>query len=143
LISITPYKELLGGDESIHDHVGGIDEDIPVKVLDYLRAGNAYVMSPGIYDHPFIAGKRLLGPYILTDNIRYTWDRDTWKYVVKYGLELPSGFTGFVLSDEGDKAFESMAAGSTWSDVIQEWKGRAKTVVYLPADAADSELDDF
>jgi hypothetical protein len=143
IVNITPYKELRFGDKSIYDYVGDIETDIPSKVVDYLRAGNPDVMSPGIYDHPFREGEKLLGPYILTDNTRYSWDRDTWKYVVKYGLKLPEEFIEFVLSDEGSEALEGMRAGTTWSEVIQGWKKTSSASIYLPEDAGDNELDSF
>lgn len=140
--SLTPYKELRQGDESIHDHAAAGGVSVADEVIAYLRSGNAYIFSPGVYQHPFKEG-RLLGPYIYTDNKRYCWDRDTWKYVVKYGLELPQEFVAFVLSEEGAAAFEEMSGGATWSDVIKQWKSQEGSVILLPEDAGDTALDDF
>jgi len=142
-VNITPYKELQFGDKSIYDYVGDIEADIPSKVIDYLQSGNPSLMSPGIYDHPFREGEVLLGPYIFTDSIRYSWDRDTWKYVVNYGLKLPKEFIEFVLSDEGSEALEDMKTGTTWGGVIKDWKEEGSATILLPDDAGDRELNDF
>ena len=143
MINITPYKELRFGDESIYDKIRSNEDEIPKKVIDYLRAGNAHLMSPGIYDHPFKKEIRLLGPYILTDNNRYIWDRDTWKYVVKYRLALPEEFIEFVLGNEGSKVYESMVVGKNWNNVIQDWKATGDSIIFLPDNADDKELCDF
>ena len=66
MISITPYKELRGGKECIHEHIQK-GYAVPNKVIAYLQTGEPFTMSPGIYEHPFKAGKRLLGPYRFTD----------------------------------------------------------------------------
>ena len=142
MICLTPYKELYGGKESILDHVSD-GYTVPDKVIAYLRTTKPFLMSPGIYDHPFKENTRLLGPYLYTDG-KYYWDRDTWKYVVKYGLELPEDFIDHVMSDEGTKFIEEwIESNDSWSKVIRDWKKRKGFVCLLPNDARDTELKDF
>ena len=138
--SITPYRELKQGDESIRDHLDG--GDVPDKVIEYLKSGTADVVCLGVYDHPF-TGKRLLGPYAICDDTRYCWDRDTWKYVKKYRLSLPSEFIDFVMSPAGDEALKTMKQGAQWPDVIADWKQQPNRMVMMPADGGDVSLDDF
>jgi len=54
-ISITPYKELHDGDESIHKHTQD-GYAVPNKVIIYLQTTVPFMMSPGIYNHPFKIG---------------------------------------------------------------------------------------
>lgn len=143
MVCITPYKEICCGDESIYRNV----EDgylVPDKVIAYLRIGKPYMMSPGIYVHPFKKDVNLLGPYMYTDGHFY-WDRDTWKYVVKYGLKLPQTFIDHVMSEEGTQFLESCKAdkndNGSWSDVIKDWK--KEPGCWLPDNAGDKELEDF
>ena len=117
MICITPYKEIRCGDESIYDHILN-DYTVPVQVIDFLRTTQPYTMQPGVYEHPFKPGKRLLGPYLYTDG-KYCWDRDTWKYVVKYHVTLPQTFIDHVMSDEGRSFLERFDHQSgTWVDTI-------------------------
>ena len=81
---------------------------MPNKVIAYLQTTMPFVMSPGFYDHPFKTGTHLLGPYRYTDG-KYYWDRDTWKYVLKYNLVLLQEFIGHVMSDEGTSFLEKCA----------------------------------
>ena len=107
LIDLTPYKEILCGSGSIYDNT----EDgysVPDKVILYLRTNDNWMASPGMYEHPFIKDRILFGPYISSDDI-YDWERDTWKYVLKYGLKLPQSFIDYVMSDEGTKYIEDFA----------------------------------
>ena len=142
MICLTPYKELRGGEESIYDHIRD-GYKVPDKVIAYLRTTKPFLMSPGIYDHPFQKEKRLLGPYLYTDDTYY-WDRDTWKYVVKYGLELPKDFIDHVMSDAGTKFIEQQIdANESWSEAIKQWKKRKGFICLLPDNAGDKELKDF
>ena len=142
LIDLTPYKELHGGNESIHNHVQP-GYTVPDKVIAYLRTTNPLLMSPGVYDHPFKPGKRLLGPYSYTDG-KYFWDRDTWKYVVKYGLVLPQDFIDHVMSDEGTAFIEKCIDESdSWCEVIKGWKKRQGFICFLPENAGDTSLENF
>ena len=141
-INLTPYRELKQGEKSIFDYVGKEDIQVTRKVVEYLQAGNAYIFSPGIYDHPF-TDQKLLGPYIYCDDDRYCWDRDTWKYVVKYKLALPSEFIDYVMSDEGTIALDKLKKGETWKDSIKAWKEKPNTAVFIPDDIGDLPLDDF
>jgi hypothetical protein len=59
IISITPYKELDDGDESIYEHTKD-GYAVPNKVIAYLQTTMPFVMSPGIYDHPFKTGTHLM-----------------------------------------------------------------------------------
>lgn len=102
-ICITPYKENHGGLESIYDNIQE-GYEVPQKVIRYLKTTNPYMMSPGIYKHPF-KNMDLLGPYWYCDD-KYYWDRDTWKYVIKYGLKLPQDFIDHVMSDKGTEFLE-------------------------------------
>ncbi len=102
-ICIFPFREIRCGKDSIYDHVQS-GYAVPEKVIAYLRAGRPCTVSPGIYDHPFRPGTTLLGPYLYTDG-HYVWDRDTWKYVVKYHVTLPQEFVAHVMADEGPASF--------------------------------------
>ena len=132
---ITPYLELRCGDESIYDYVRK-DYSVPDKVIKYLQTQKLYYMCPGIYQHPFREGVRLLGPYVYTDGYYY-WDRDTWKYVLKYGLVLPQEFVDHVMSDEST-AFIDEYYGKTW-----RFKERENLLNLLPDDHGDVDLNDF
>lgn len=139
---ITPYKEIRGGEESIYDHIQE-GYTVPDKVIAYLRTTTPYLMSPGVYEHPFKAGCRLLGPYWYTDG-KYCWDRDTWKYVVKYGLMLPPDFIDHVMSDEGTAFIEKCIDESdSWSEVIKRWKKKQGFICFLPENAGDRSLENF
>ena len=98
-INITPFKEIKGGEFSIYDY---IEEGyaVPEKVIEYLQTREPQLMSPGVYSHPFKEGETLLGPYRYGDG-KYCWDRDTWKYVLKYHVKLPQDFIEHVLAEEG------------------------------------------
>ena len=141
-ISITPYRELRSGDQSIYDSVQE-GYTIPPRVVAYLRAGRPYLMMPGIYPHPFKPGKRLLGPYKYTDGT-YSWDRDTWKYAVKYHVVLPREFIDHVMSEAG-AAFLAQYGAQTgaWSDTIKQWKERRDILCLLPDDAGETQLEEF
>ena len=96
----------------------------------------------GVYKHPF-KEKRLLGPYLYTDG-EYYWDRDTWKYVLKYHVTLPQDFIDKVLSDKGTAFLEECAKSDNfWNKVIKNWKSQPDTLCLLPDDAGDSSIDDF
>ncbi len=118
MICLSPFKELRCGDESIYDFVQE-DYTVPNRVIAYLRTTQPYLMSPGIYTHPFKPEKRLCGPYMYTDG-KYYWDRDTWKYVVKYHVTLPQAFIAHVMSEEGMAFIEHfMDRSDSWSDKIK------------------------
>ena len=141
-ICLSPYKELLSGDESIYDHVQE-GYTVPDKVITYLRTTKPYLMSPGVYEHPFKPGKELLGPYMYEDGIHY-WDRDLWKYVVKYHVTLPEEFINYVMSGKGDAFIEECINSSeSWSESIKDFKKQDGIICLLPDDAGDSELTDF
>ena len=74
MICVSPYRELRFGNESIFDHVQG-NYSVPDRVIAYLRTTQPYLMSPGIYKHPFKPETDLLGPYLYTYG-KYCWDRD-------------------------------------------------------------------
>ena len=142
VIPITPYKELRGGKESIHEHIQE-GYAVPNKVIAYLQTTEPFMMSPGIYEHPFKEGNRRLGPYLFTDG-KYYWDRDTWKYVVKYGLVLPQEFIDHVMSDEGTAFLEKCEKeNNSWGNVIGKWKEQPNTICLLPENAGDMDLEDF
>lgn len=141
-ICLTPFKELQIGRESIYDYVQE-GYAVPDKVIAYLRTTQPYWMSPGIYGHPFKPGKRLLGPYTYTDG-KYYWDRDTWKYVVKYHVILPQEFIDYVMSDEGTAFIEQFIDRSdSWSEAVKRWKKEKGFVCLLPDSAGEIELKDF
>lgn len=139
--NLTPYSQLVCGKEDIHKHTKE-GYKAPEKVLAYLRVGEPYLMCPGIYEHPFKEGKRLLGPYIYSDGYYY-WDRDTWKYVVKYGLTLPQEFIDHVMSEEGTAFLEKHCTDNKWKDVISKWKNDPNQLCLLPDNAGDIDLEDF
>ena len=144
MINLTPYKELNSGDKSIFDFID-VSQKIKKNVIDYLKTENAYLMSPGIYSHPFKPEIQLLGPYTYTDG-KYYWDRDTWKYVVKYGLILPDYFIEHVNSTEGQHFYSNYAnQHSTWKDLIVNAKRHSdgNSLILLPDDIGDIDLADF
>ena len=142
MICLTPYKELRHGKQSIHDYVGE-GYEVPDRVIAYLRTTKPYMMSPGVYEHPFRPGKRLLGPYTYTDG-KFYWDRDTWKYVVKYHVTLPQEFIDHVMSDAGKAYIDSFIDQSdSWSDTIKAWKKQQGFICLLPNNAGEIELQDF
>ena len=142
IINITPFKELHSGKLSIHDYVES-GYEVPETVITYLQTTNPYLMSPGIYEHPFKPGYRLLGPYQYTDD-KFSWDRDTWKYVVKYGLTLPQEFIDHVLSPAGIQFLEEFRrTPPSWEGVICSWKDQAGTLCLLPDNAGNEDLENF
>ena len=139
---LSPFKEVHFGDKSIHDFVQE-GYTVPDKVIAYLRITEPYMMSPGIYEHPFKPGTRLLGPYLYTD-WKHFWDRDLWKYVVKYHVTLPEEFVEYVMSGAGDAFYEEFIDKSdSWSETIKKWKKQKGMLCLLPDDAGDKELADF
>lgn len=106
MVNVMPYKEINGGEESIYDHV---DENftVPEKVIAYLQTTQPHLVCMGFYKHPF-KDMQLCGPYWYTDG-EYYWDRDAWKYVIKYHVTLPKQFIDKVMSDEGTVFLEKCA----------------------------------
>ncbi len=143
MVCLSPFLELNLGDESILDYVqeGYV---VPDKVIAYLQTTKPYMMCPGIYEHPFIKGKKLLGPYMYTDG-HYWWDRDMWKYVVKYHVTLPQEFIDHVMSDKGTEFLKQCEdEGTSWSGVIKDWKSsKQHGLCLLPDDAGDMDIEDF
>lgn len=139
-INLTPYKELKQGQDSIFNNIRE-GYTIPDKVLLYLQSGEAYRMSPGIYSHPFNNEVSLLGPYLYTDG-KYIWDRDTWKYVIKYGLTLSNEFVDYVMSDEGTEYLQKHHVD--WGDVINnKLAAKPNFICLLPEDSGDVPLEKF
>ncbi len=142
MICLTPYKELRCGDKSIYDFVQD-DYTVPDQVIAYLRTTQPFLMSPGIYKHPFKPEMKLLGPYMYTDG-KYYWDRDTWKYVAKYHVTLPQEFIDHVMSEEGVAFIERFIDKSnSWSGIIKKWKEQPGSLCLLPDDAGEVELEKF
>ena len=142
MVCLTPFEELRLGDASIHDWVEE-GYEVPDKVLDYLKTTEPYMMSPGIYEHPFKPGERLLGPYCYTDG-HFWWDRDCWKYTAKYHVRLPQEFVDYVMSGEGDEFLESHTPdNSSWFNRIEDNYGDAPHGNFLPQDAGNLDLEDF
>ena len=141
-IILTPYKEIKFGELSIYDFVQE-GYTVPEKVIAYLQTKKPYIMSPGIYNHPFKEGETLFGPYLYTDG-KYAWDRDTWKYVVKYHLTLPEDFIEHVMSEEGNVFLESCHYGAdSWYQAFEESFADKPHMNFLPEDAGDVKLDEF
>lgn len=132
---ITPYKELNLGEESIYDYID-FSFSVPDRAIMYLQTKELYFLCPGIYSHPFQYKKDLLGPYVYTDGYYY-WDRDTWKYVVKYGLVLPQQFIDYVMTDDATKFLEQKH-NSDWHLVKHE-----NVLNLLPNDSGDIPLAQF
>ena len=139
---LTPFKELRLGSESIYDWVEE-GYTVPTKVIAYLKITEPDIMSPGIYEHPFKPGMRLLGPYCYTDG-HYWWDRDTWKYVTKYHVRLPQEFVDYVMSGAGDEfAREHIPWARSWVQHIEDSYGDTPRNNLLPDDAGDINIEDF
>ena len=143
MICITPFKEIIGGDESIYDYVEE-GYTVPDKVIAYLRIANLYIVSPGIYEHPFKKGINLRGPFSYTDD-KYYWNSDTWKYVIKYHVRLPEDFIEHVMSDKGTEFIEKqIAASDEWSDVVKEWnKENEGYRCFFSDELTDKKLEEF
>ena len=92
----------------------------------------------GVYKHPF-KDRDLLGPYLYTDG-EYYWDRDTWKYVVKYHVTLPQAFIDKVMSEEGTVFLNSQAVPR---DYWKKMMDRPRTINMLPEDVGDIGLEEF
>ena len=141
-ICISPFKEIYCGNKSIHDYVQD-GYTVPERVIAYLRTTQPFLISPGIYDHPFKPGKTLHVPYLYTDG-KYYWDRDTWKYVIKYHVTLPQEFIDHVMSVEGAAFIERFIDQSDlWSQVIKDWNKRHGFQCLLPSNTSAAELKDF
>ncbi len=140
IISITPYFELSQGKRSIKEAVNS-GFSVPEKVIEYLKIRVPFVMTPGLYKHPF-KDKNLLGPYVFTDG-KYCWDRDTWKYILKYHVTVPNEFVEHVMSDEGTRFMEeqkgnTQSAASSFLEVFGE-----DSVIFIPENTGDDSLEDF
>lgn len=143
LLSITPYKELKSGQESIHEHISSEKVILPDKVIAYLLAPQPTLTSPGVYKHPFIESRTLFEPDQCTDG-RFCWDRDTWKYVFKFNLLIPQEFIDHVMSDQGDSFIEHcIDHNDSWSTTIKRWKKSQGYIVFLPGKSQLDSLKDF
>lgn len=141
MINIMPYKEINGGEESIYDHINE-SFAVPQKVIAYLQTTQPYLMCMGVYDHPF-KKMQLLGPYWYTDG-EYYWDRDAWKYVLKYHVTLPQEFIDKVMSEKGTAFLEECAeCNNSWSKAIRNWKEQPNTLCLMPDDTGDCSIDSF
>ena len=142
MINVTPYKEINHGvGESIYDH---IDENftVPEKVILYLQTTQPHFLPLGLYKHPF-KDMKLCGPYSYTDG-EYYWDRDTWKYIVKYHVTIPQNFIDKVMSDEGTAFLEKYAENNEeWRKRIKELKENPETLYLVPKKPGDYSLDEF
>ena len=71
--------------------------------------------------------------------------RYTWKYVLKYHVELPQEFIEHVMSDAGTEFLESFAQENrSWECTIADWKFSSEGgLCLLPADAGDMSLENF
>ena len=139
--NVMPFKEIKGGEESIYDH---IDENFvaPQKVIAYLQTTQPHLVCMGLYKHPF-KDTILSGPYWYTDG-EYYWDRDAWKYVLKYHVTLPQDFIDKVMSEEGTAFLEKCAqSNNSWSKIIGDWKKQPNPLCLMPDDAGDLSLEDF
>lgn len=142
MVCLTPFVELRLGDEKIHEWVEE-GYSVPEKVIDYLKTTEPDIMSPGVYEHPFKAGVRLLGPYCYTDG-HYWWDRDAWKYVVKYHVKLPREFVDYVMSGKGDEFLsERIPTNSSWFDRLEDSCRDVPHANFLPEDAGNLDLAVF
>ena len=141
-VCISPYKELCFGEESIYNYIEK-GYTVPDKVIAYLRTTKPFLMILGVYKHPFKKEVDLLGPYLYTDGYYY-WDRDTWKYVLKYGLKLPQEFIDHVMSDSGTAFIEScIDENDSWTDTIKQWKKQQGFICLLPDNIEKNDLETF
>lgn len=139
--NVMPFKEIKGGTESIYDHIDK-NYKVPKKVIAYLQTTQPHMVSMGIYKHPF-KDKELVGPYFYTDG-EYYWDRDAWKYVMKYHVTLPKDFIDKVMSEEGTAFLDKCAkSNNSWSKTIKEWKDQPNSLCLMPDNAGDLSLEDF
>ena len=98
---------------------------------------------PGVYDHPYKHGIRLSGPEYATDGIYY-WDRDAWKYVLKYGFVLPQEFIDHVMSDAGTAFIEAAIDKSDlWCAAVKPFKKKQGFRCFLPDSDEIKRLDRF
>ena len=141
LKNVMPFKEIKGGEESIYDH---IDENfaVPKKVIAYLQTTQPHLVCMGLYKHPF-KDTMLSGPYWYTDG-EYYWDRDAWKYVLKYHVTVPQDFIDKVMSEEGTAFLEKCAqSNNSWSKIIGDWKKQPDSLCLMSDGAGDLSLDGF
>ena len=97
----------------------------------------------GLYKHPFKEDVTLSGPYWYSDG-EYCWDRDAWKYVVKYHDKLPQSFIDKVMSDEGTEFLEKCKLSEdSWAKRIQYDKKYGKGINLMPDDAVDEPIEKF
>ncbi|NMD37668.1 MAG: hypothetical protein GYA87_03180 [Christensenellaceae bacterium] len=142
MICLTPFKELKCGDKSIHDFVQE-GFSVPARVISYLRFSEPCYASPGVYYHPFKPEKRLPGPYGCTDG-KYFWDRDTWKYVIKYNLTLPQEFIDHVMGDESATYIKKrLEDNKDISDRIKRWDDTQDYKLLKLDITAIEELENF
>ena len=123
------------GEESIYDHIDRTFS-VPEEVILYLQTKELYFFCLVLYPHPFHDDTTLCGPYVYTDGYYY-WDRDTWKYVLKYGLTLPQQFMNYVMTDKATE-FLNQKHNGDWHLAEQE-----NTLNLLPKDSGDIPLDKF
>lgn len=141
---ITPIKRVCcdSQKEYLREHTRP-GYTVPDKVIAYLRAGNAYMACPGIYAHPYRPGVRLLGPEYYTDG-QFCWDRDTWKYVLKYGFVLPQEFIDHVMSDAGTAFIEeAIDKSELWCDAVKPLKKKQGFRCFLPDSEEMQRLEGF
>lgn len=108
----------------------------------YLQTTKPYKVAMGVYQHPF-KNMTLLGPYFYTDG-EYYWDRDAWKYVIKYHVKLPPEFINKVMSDIGKVFLEKCSdSDESWSNEIKNLKENSYNLCLMPDDAGDIPLEKF
>jgi hypothetical protein len=120
----TPLKRLakfveLGWDDdpnapSLHDVRGKRGPEHKQEVVAYLRAGIAFIISPGMEEDIFDPTRFAGSGTIATDGV-YAWPRTLAHYVEKYDVELPADFeahmqrNGWKVPDNIDKSALDLA----------------------------------
>ena len=108
----------------------------------YLQTTQPHALALGLYKHPF-KDMKLCGPYQYTDG-EYYWDRDAWKYIVKYHVTISQNFIDKVMSDEGTAFLKKYAeSNEEWRKRIKELKENPAALYLLPKEPGDYSLDEF
>lgn len=115
---------------------------VPDKVIAYLCAGRSKGAVAHLMQHPFKSDKSI-SCHRYGDEM-YTWYKDTWKFVVKYGLQLPKEFIDKVMSLESDIYFQNMIH-ILYGDkpLLEKHKQSLGYKCFLPSHSQLKELKDF
>jgi hypothetical protein len=77
---------------SINDYFSDKNSDDEENIINYIKSGKVFIVSPGIVYDIFDKSKLIEGgPYILTDG-EYVWFHELAYYIEQYHIKLPEEF---------------------------------------------------